>query len=227
MAQLLCYKNNLVIFLYKCVESCQYLDLIFLNNMDSFVFFLQFQLTTWSNVFLTISESDLIDPPCPYTYDNFYEHLIFTKMIFLIRDYWAFENYVHIFGNLRFFVNIPYFQTHLSMFLMCLLAILLIAVLQLLSYCLSIETYSVEKKSSYECGFEPFGEAHIPINIHFYLIGILYLIFDLELLFFYPWFFASTVATTGYGYIAFFSFLLLVGAGFVYEWKQGGLEWHV
>lgn len=170
---------------------------------------------------------DFVPDSCSlqYTYEKFFKDLAPVRMLYLTRDYWLFENYIHMFGNSQIRDVLPYFQTHNIIFLMALFSVILIIILQLISYVLSVETHSVEKKSSYECGFEPFGEAHTPINIHFYLIGILYLIFDLELLFFYPWFLASTI-TSIVSYWTFLEFLVLVGAGFLYEWKQGGLKWH-
>jgi NADH-quinone oxidoreductase subunit A len=116
-----------------------------------------------------------------------------------------------------------YFQSHFFLLLCIIIASLLILILQVISYILSIETNSIEKHSSYECGFEPFGHAHSPINIQFYLIGILYLIFDLELIFFYPW--LTSIMSITDTFAGFYSFILLIGLGFVYEWKQGGLQW--
>jgi NADH-quinone oxidoreductase subunit A len=100
-------------------------------------------------------------------------------------------------------------------------------VLFLLSLLLSPASISVEKSSSYECGFEPFGDARSAFDIHFYLVGLLFLIFDLEIVFLFPWIFSYQIALN-FAYMNFltmFVFLALLGIGFVYEWRQNVLTW--
>lgn len=80
----------------------------------------------------------------------------------------------------------------------------------------------LEKLSAYECGFDPFGDARHTFNVRFYLVAILFIIFDLEIIFLFPWAIALN------SYQAFYSmivFLLILTIGFVYEWKQGALDW--
>ena len=81
-----------------------------------------------------------------------------------------------------------------------------------------------EKLSAYECGFEPFEDARIKFDVRFYLVAILFIIFDLEVAFLFPW----AVALGNIGVFGFFSmviFLLILTIGFIYEWKKGALEW--
>lgn len=81
-----------------------------------------------------------------------------------------------------------------------------------------------EKNSSYECGFEPFENARIPFDVRYYLVAILFIIFDLETAFFVPW----AVVLRKIGWLGFFSmmiFLIILVIGFIYEWKKGALEW--
>ena len=81
-----------------------------------------------------------------------------------------------------------------------------------------------EKISPYECGFEPFENARIRIDIRFYLVAILFIIFDLEIAFLFPW----SVVFTELSLLSFFSmlfFLVILILGFIYEWKKGALEW--
>lgn len=81
-----------------------------------------------------------------------------------------------------------------------------------------------EKLSAYECGFEPFEEARTRFDVRFYLVAILFIVFDLEVAFLFPW--AAVVRHIGWaGFIAMGMFLLLLVVGFVYEWKKGALEW--
>ena len=81
-----------------------------------------------------------------------------------------------------------------------------------------------EKNSPYECGFGVFESARIPFDVRFYLVAILFIIFDLETAFFFPW--ALTLRKTGwFGFWAMMLFLGLLVVGFIYEWKKGALEW--
>jgi NADH-quinone oxidoreductase subunit A len=81
-----------------------------------------------------------------------------------------------------------------------------------------------QKKSSYECGFEPFNDARVTFDVRFYLVGILFLIFDLEIAFLFPWS-IILMKQSLFSFISVFFFLILLVIGFVYEWKSGGLEW--
>ena len=81
-----------------------------------------------------------------------------------------------------------------------------------------------EKLSSYECGFEPFEDARIPFDVRYYLVAILFILFDLETAFFLPW--AVVLHKIGwFGFAAMMIFLGLLLIGFTYEWKRGALEW--
>ena len=81
-----------------------------------------------------------------------------------------------------------------------------------------------EKLSPYECGFEPFEDARIKFDVRYYLVAILFIIFDLEIAFLFPWA-VSLDAIGGFGLAAMAIFLTLLVVGFVYEWKKGALEW--
>ncbi len=81
-----------------------------------------------------------------------------------------------------------------------------------------------EKLSAYECGFEPFGDARRRFDVRFYLVSILFIIFDLEVAFLFPW--AVSLGTIGvYGFWSMMAFLAVLTVGFIYEWKKGALEW--
>lgn len=81
-----------------------------------------------------------------------------------------------------------------------------------------------EKLSPYECGFDAFENARIPFDVRFYLVAILFIIFDLETAFLFPW--AVSLKKIGwYGFFAMGIFLGLLVIGFIYEWKKGALEW--
>ncbi len=81
-----------------------------------------------------------------------------------------------------------------------------------------------EKLSQYECGFEGEGPIRGEFNIQFYLVAILFIIFDLEIAFLFPW--AVVLKDIGiFGFISMMIFLTLLTVGFIYEWKRGALEW--
>jgi NADH-quinone oxidoreductase subunit A len=85
-----------------------------------------------------------------------------------------------------------------------------------------------EKVSSYECGFNAFDDARMKFDIRFYLVSILFIIFDLEVAFMFPWAVALMKlphAVSQFAFWSMMSFLGLLTIGFVYEWKKGALEW--
>ena len=81
-----------------------------------------------------------------------------------------------------------------------------------------------EKLSSYECGFEPFADSRDRFDVRFYLVAILFVIFDLEIAFLFPW--AVSLKGIGiFGFLSMMVFLLILTIGFVYEWRKGALQW--
>ena len=81
-----------------------------------------------------------------------------------------------------------------------------------------------EKLSAYECGFNAFGDARMRFDVRFYLVSILFIIFDLEVAFLFPW--AITLGATGvFAFWSMMAFLGVLTVGFIYEWKKGALEW--
>lgn len=81
-----------------------------------------------------------------------------------------------------------------------------------------------EKISAYECGFEPFNSGSSTFDVHFYIIGILFIIFDLEIVFLYPW--AINLSILGIsGFYAMLFFLFVLTLGFFFEWHKGALDW--
>lgn len=81
-----------------------------------------------------------------------------------------------------------------------------------------------EKLSPYECGFEAFEDARMKFDVRYYLVAILFILFDLEIAFLFPW--AVVLQDIGMeGFLAMMVFLLILVVGFAYEWKKGALEW--
>ena len=94
-----------------------------------------------------------------------------------------------------------------------------------LSILVGKKAYYPEKMTTYECGFEPFDESRGKFEVKFYLVAILFIIFDLEIIFLFPW--AVAFYEIGlFGYLSMIFFLVVLTIGFVYEWLKGALDWN-
>ena len=95
---------------------------------------------------------------------------------------------------------------------------------QVLGYILGPNKPDAEKNSPYECGFEAFEDARMKFDVRYYLVAILFILFDLEIAFLFPW--AVALKEVGVaGFVAVVIFLTILVVGFVYEWKKGALDW--
>uniref|UniRef100_A0AAU8HQC9 NADH-ubiquinone oxidoreductase chain 3 n=1 Tax=Porifera sp. TaxID=3140030 RepID=A0AAU8HQC9_9METZ len=112
----------------------------------------------------------------------------------------------------------------LGIFLLLLFSIILSSVISGASYIIGIKQPDSEKVSVYECGFDPFGSSRVPFSVKFFLVGILFLIFDLEISFLFPW--SVIYNQIGlFGFWTMYFFLIILTIGLIYEWVKGGLEW--
>jgi len=92
------------------------------------------------------------------------------------------------------------------------------------SYLIAPQRPDAEKLSAYECGFEPFSDSRSRFDVRFYLVTLLFIIFDLEVAFLFPW--ATALGDIGvYGFWSMMVFLGVLTVGFIYEWRKGALEW--
>jgi NADH-quinone oxidoreductase subunit A len=97
--------------------------------------------------------------------------------------------------------------------------------LLLSSFLLAYKQPDTEKMSAYECGFNAFDDARMKFDVRFYLVAILFIIFDLEVTFLFPW--AVAFEKLGlFGFCSMMLFLAVLTIGFIYEWKKGALEWN-
>ena len=104
------------------------------------------------------------------------------------------------------------------------IAVGLTAVMVLTSYVVARQRPDSEKVSAYECGFEAFDDARSKFDVRFYLVSILFIVFDLEVAFLFPW--AASLGKIGlFGFWSMVVFLAVLTIGFIYEWKKGALEW--
>lgn len=98
--------------------------------------------------------------------------------------------------------------------------------LMIAPFVIAIKNPDPEKVSAYECGFNAFDDARMTFDVRFYLVAILFIIFDLEIAFLFPW--AAAFHEPEMGLFGFWSMMVFLGVltiGFIYEWKKGALEW--
>ena len=104
------------------------------------------------------------------------------------------------------------------------IAVVISVIVMTLPNLLAHKKYNKDKLTSYECGFEPFSDSRNKFEVRFYLVAILFIIFDLEVTFLVPW--AITLGQIGkFGFFSMMFFLFVLTIGFIYEWKKGALEW--
>ena len=117
-----------------------------------------------------------------------------------------------------------FLQGYLSILIFLFIALILSVGFIILNFIFSPKNPDPEKLSAYECGFEPFGDSRMEFDIRFYLVAILFIIFDLEIAFLFPWAVSlGTLGSLGFWSMMFFLFVLTIG--FIYEWKKGALDW--
>ena len=117
-----------------------------------------------------------------------------------------------------------FLKDYLPIILFLVIALGLSTAFIVLNFILSPQNPDPEKLSAYECGFEPFDDSRIEFDVRFYLVAILFIIFDLEIAFLFPW----AISLSEIGAMGFWSMMIFLGVltiGFIYEWKKGALEW--
>lgn len=121
------------------------------------------------------------------------------------------------------FINIMLFD-YFGFFILLLVSMILAMVLILLSYVLVLEMPDSEKLSTYECGYEPYDNSRHIFNIRFFLIAILFVIFDIEMLFLIPWCLSISQLNL-LGFWSVIDFIFELGVGFFYIWYTNSLDW--
>ena len=115
-------------------------------------------------------------------------------------------------------------REYLPILIFMFIAFTIAITMMLASFIFSSNNPDKEKLSAYECGFEAFDDARGRFDVRFYLVAILFIIFDLEVAFLFPW--AISLKSIGYfGFWSMIIFLIILTIGFIYEWKKGALEW--
>ncbi len=119
---------------------------------------------------------------------------------------------------------IDFLKDYFSIILFIIIALLLSTGFIVVNFLFSPKKPDPEKLSAYECGFEPFSDSRMEFDVRFYLVAILFIIFDLEIAFLFPW--AISLGNIGlFGFISMMIFLFILTVGFIYEWKKGALDW--
>ena len=117
-----------------------------------------------------------------------------------------------------------FLKDYLPIILFLIIALGLSCAFVVINYILSPKNPDPEKLSAYECGFDAFDDSRMEFDVRFYLVAILFIIFDLEIAFLFPW----AISLGAIGHLGFWSMMIFLGVltiGFIYEWKKGALEW--
>src|SRR6476620_3617893 len=116
-----------------------------------------------------------------------------------------------------------FIQEYSSIFVLFLFSLVLAGLILFASFVIGTQKPDPEKVSAYECGFDPYEDARNSFDVRFYLVAILFVIFDLEAMFFFPW--AVSLSVLDYGFWGMIDFVIELIFGFVYAWQIGALEW--
>ena len=118
----------------------------------------------------------------------------------------------------------PLFAEYLPIAVFIGVALLIALALMVAPFLVAVRNPDPEKVAAYECGFAAFDDARMKFDVRFYLVSILFIIFDLEVAFLFPW--AVSFGAVGlYGFWSMMLFLGVLTVGFIYEWRKGALEW--
>ena len=121
-------------------------------------------------------------------------------------------------------MSLDFLNNYLTIIIFLAIALILSLGFLILNFAFSPKNPDPEKLSAYECGFEPFNDSRMEFDIRFYLVAILFIIFDLEIAFLFPW--AISLGNIGLlGFSSMMIFLFILTIGFIYEWKKGALDW--
>ena len=117
-----------------------------------------------------------------------------------------------------------FFLEYSVVFIFLIISVVLSFIIFFLSFFIANQIGGTEKLSAYECGFEPFEDARNTFDVRFYVIALMFIIFDLEIAFLFPW--AISLGNIGVlGFSSMMIFLFILTIGFIYEWKKGALDW--
>ena len=137
----------------------------------------------------------------------------------------SFVNYNNYMEQFTLLTGSSMKKEYLGILIYVLFALFLAILIVFLSYFLVTQSPETEKLSSYECGFEPYEDSRNRFHVRFYIVAILFILFDIEIIFFLPWC-ASLSKIDILGFWSMVEFLLELGIGFIYVWSVGAIEWN-
>jgi NADH-quinone oxidoreductase subunit A len=140
---------------------------------------------------------------------------------FLFKNFASSNNY---FEQLYLLKSSAIKEEYLGIFVYLFFAIFLALLIIILSYFVVTQSPETEKLSTYECGFDPYGDTRDQFNIRFYIIAILFILFDIEIIFLLPWC-VSISQLDLLGFWSIVEFLIELGIGYIYAWCVGAIEW--
>lgn len=141
---------------------------------------------------------------------------------FFIKNFLNSNNYLEHFDLLN---NSSIKEEYFNIFIYLCFAVFLAFLIIILSYFLVTQSPEIEKLSTYECGFEAYGDTRGKFNVRFYIVAILFILFDIEIIFLAPWC-LSVSQLSLLGYWSIIEFLVELGIGFIYAWCVGALDWN-
>lgn len=115
-------------------------------------------------------------------------------------------------------------KEYIPILIIIIFSLILSCIIVLASYIFSLKNGDIEKLSIYECGFDPLGDSRQKFEVRFFLVGIIFIIFDLEISFLFPWSLVLSYINI-FGYWSMMVFLIILTVGLIYEYLKGGLEW--
>jgi NADH-quinone oxidoreductase subunit A len=121
-------------------------------------------------------------------------------------------------------MNTPYLDNYGPLLLMFILACGLAGLLIAASTLVGRHKHSPEKDQPYECGIEPTGDAREPFSVHFYMVGLIFILFDIEAIFLYPWALVYNDLKL-FGFVEMLLYIMILLIGYIFLWKKGALDW--
>ena len=121
-------------------------------------------------------------------------------------------------------MNSPYLDNYGPLLLMFILACGLAGLLIAASTLVGKHKHSAEKDQAYECGIRPTGDAREPFSVHFYMVGLIFILFDIEAIFLYPWALVYNDLKL-FGFVEMLLYIIILLVGYIFLWKKGALDW--
>jgi len=121
-------------------------------------------------------------------------------------------------------MNSPYLDNYGPLLLMFILACGLAGLLIVASTLIGKHKHSAEKDQAYECGMPPIGDAREPFSVHFYMVALIFILFDIEAIFLYPWALVYGDLKV-FGFVEMLLYIMILLVGYVFLWKKGALDW--